>query len=210
MTKQETVEVVTLIVMSYPAAEKLKDENTIKAMVGVWSQFFKDDDKQIVSLAVQKHIATRKFPPNIAEIREQMVLIARPEIIPPDQAWAAVSDLMYGVGQFNYGDLHAQLPPLIARAVEVIGYDNLWEMHRAGVRGGSAGLDRVAFIQQYTPMYERERERAMLPAAISEAVSKTEKALGGKAVQLLEAAHQKREDEEKLMERFLRRERSTS
>ena len=47
--------------------------------------------------------------------------------------------------------------PLIARTVETIGWGNLWEMHRAYCVGGKPGMDRVAFMQQYTPMYEREK-----------------------------------------------------
>ena len=90
-----------------------------------------------------------------------------PELVPPDQAWAAVSDLLYSEGEHNRGDLYRQLPPLIARTVETIGWGNLWEMHRAYCVGGKPGMDRVAFMQQYTPMYEREKAKAMTPRAIT-------------------------------------------
>lgn len=202
MTKQETVKVVTLIVMAYPAAEKLKDENTITAMVEVWANIFKDDNPRLVELAVQKHIATNKWPPNIAEIRDQMVTLEHPEIIPPDVAWAAVSDLLYSSG---YGDQSHMLPPLIARCVETIGWDHLKEMHRGAHGGYKPGMDRVTFIAQYTPMYEREREKAMLPKMISEAVSKTEKVLGGEAYRQIEAAHQKRRDQDELWDNLMNR-----
>ncbi|MBQ6053017.1 MAG: hypothetical protein IJL30_07030 [Clostridia bacterium] len=202
MTKQETVKVVTLIVMAYPAAEKLKDENTITAMVEVWANIFKDDNPRLVELAVQKHIATNKWPPNIAEIRDQMVTLEHPEIIPPDVAWAAVSDLLYSSG---YGDQSHMLPPLVARCVETIGWDHLKEMHRGAHGGYKPGMDRVTFISQYTPMYEREREKAMLPKMISEAVSKTEKVLGGEAYRQIEAAHQKRRDQDELWDNLMNR-----
>ncbi len=194
MTRQETVEVITLIVMAYPASEKLKDEDTVTAMVNVWAQMFKDDNPKLVSLAVQKHIATSKWPPNIAEIREQMVYLQHPEIVPPDVAWVAVSDLMTAG---SWADLSI-LPPLVARCVESIGWSNLLEMSRGGRGGNKPGMDRVAFIAQYTPMYERERERAMLPPAISEAVGKAERILGGETHRQLEAAHQKRLEHDKM------------
>ena len=202
MTKQETVKVVTLIVMAYPAAEKLKDETTVTAMVEVWANIFKDDNPRLVELAVQKHIATNKWPPNIAEIRDQMVTLEHPEIIPPDVAWAAVSDLLYS---HPYGDVTCLLPPLVARCVETIGWDHLKEMHR-GVHGGyKPGMDRVTFIAQYTPMYEREREKAMLPKVIAEAVSKTEKILGGEAYRQIEAAHEKRIEQDELWDSLVNR-----
>ena len=41
----------------------------------------------------------------MAEVREIMLEIQHPELIEPDKAWLAVSDLMYSAGQFNHGDL---------------------------------------------------------------------------------------------------------
>ena len=84
MTEHETIKVVTLIVMSYPSSEKFKDETSLKGMVAVWKTIFKDDNAQLVEMAVQKHISVNKWPPSIAEIREQMVNLTRPDIVPPD------------------------------------------------------------------------------------------------------------------------------
>ena len=55
MTEQETIKVITLIVMSYPSNDKFKDEDNIKGMVAVWKTIFKDDDVRVVEMAVQKH-----------------------------------------------------------------------------------------------------------------------------------------------------------
>lgn len=203
MTEQETIKVVTLIVMSYPATEKFKDENTIKAMVNVWAKIFKDDNPRLVELAVQKHIATNKWPPNIAEVREQMVSLEHPEIIPPDVAWMAVSDLLYS-SSFHSSSLPV-LPPLIERCIEAIGWDNLKEMNRGYYGNSKPGMDRVAFMQQYTPMYERERERAALPKSLSDAVAKTERMLGGAALKQIEEAHQYRIENEKFWDALMKR-----
>ncbi len=200
MTEQETVKIVTLIVMSYPATERFKDENTVKAMVAVWSNIFKDDQYKLVELAVQKHISVNKWPPNIAEIREIMADVMHPEIVPPDIAWAAVSDLMYAKGEYFYEeDIH--LPPLIKRTIEIIGYSNLYRLHCEGVRGGKSGLDRVAFMDQYKPAYERMREQAILPKAVSDACSKAEKALGEQTTRMLEAVKKQREEKDEFYHR---------
>ena len=110
MTESETIKVVTIIVMSYPSSEKFKDETTLKGMVAVWKNIFKDDDAKLVEFAVQKHISVNKWPPSIAEIREQMVKLQRPDIIPPDVAWTAVSDLLYAESEFFSGNLYNILP----------------------------------------------------------------------------------------------------
>lgn len=170
MTRADAAKLVAIVVTAYPNYDKFRDPQAVEATVNLWALMFESDPGGIVGLAVKKHIATNKWPPSVAEIRELMLEAQRPDLIPPDQAWAAVSDLMYQEGQYNHGNLHQQLPPLIARAVETIGWGNLWEMHRAYCVGGKPGMDRVAFMQQYTPMYEREKSNAMTPKAIGEGI----------------------------------------
>lgn len=159
MTKADTARLVAIVVTAYPNFDKFRDDQAVAATVNLWASIFANDDSGIVALALNKHIATSKWPPSVAEIRELMLEMQRPDLITPDKAWLAVSDLLHTEGEFNYGDLWEQLPPLIARAVESIGWRNLWRMYCE-----KAGTDRLAFIQQYGPMYEREKQRAMTPA----------------------------------------------
>ena len=170
MTKADAARLVAIVVTAYPNFDKFKDAKAIEATVNLWAMMFEQDESGIVALAVKKHIATNKWPPSVAEVREIMLEIQHPELIEPDKAWLAVSDLMYSAGQFNHGDLSRQLPPLVARAVESIGWTSLWEMHRSAYIGGKPGMDRVAFMQQYTPMYEREKSRSMTPAQLTEKI----------------------------------------
>ena len=146
MTKADAARLVAIVVTAYPNFDKFKDAKAIEATVNLWAMMFEQDESGIVALAVKKHIATSKWPPSVAEVREIMLEIQHPELIEPDKAWLAVSDLMYSAGQFNHGDLSRQLPPLVARAVESIGWTSLWEMHRSAYIGGKPGMDRVAFM----------------------------------------------------------------
>lgn len=194
MTEKEAVEAVTLIVMSYPAS--FKDENTVQAMGKVWYRFFQHDNAKLVALAVQKHIAINKWPPSIAEVREQMMALEHPEIVPPDIAWAAVADLLYAGSESNYNHPERKLPPLIARTVETIGWSTLYQLHRGSYGGNKDGFDRVAFMDQYKPAYERAREKAMLPKGISEAAEKAERILGAETQKQLDSALSYRKERE--------------
>ena len=167
MTKKDAAQLVAIVVTAYPNYDKFRDADSVKATVSLWAMMFEDVDAPLVALAVKKHIATSKWPPSVAELREILLEIAHPDLIAPDQAWLAVSDLLYSVGEFNHGDLKQNLPTLVARAVESIGWNNLWEMHRGHWGGGKPGMDRVAFMQQYTPMYEREKARDMTPGELT-------------------------------------------
>ena len=192
MTEQETIKVVTIIVMSYPSTDKFKDEATLKGMVAVWKTIFKDDDAKLVEMAVQKHISVSKWPPSIAEVREQMIDITRPDIIPPDIAWAAVEDLMNVKGEYSDPDLYYHLPEPIARVVEVIGYSKLYKLHCNRYGHNADGMDRVAFMDLYKPAYARERENAMLPPRIRSATEQKRAEIGGAVLKQLDSLHAER------------------
>ena len=192
MKKAELLDIVTVIVMSYPDRFK---EDVIPGMVTAWYAFFKDDDKSAVELAVTKHIASNKWPPSIAEIRGAMAEMLHPELIPPDVAWAAVVDVMYGVDQWGYG--LPNFPPLIARVVETIGWGHLKELSRGSYAGQKDGLDRLAFMDLYKPAYERALQAATLPEALSATMSKVRQLHPETDTFLLEAQNiRKKKDEE--------------
>lgn len=184
--------------MAYPNFDKFKDDEHVKGVVNMWATMFSEDDPGLVGLAVKKHISTSKWPPSVAEIREIMLEMQRPDLIPPDLAWAAVEDLMTTQGEYNHGDLHRQLPEMVARAVENCGgYSALFHMRRDMYRGGRAGMDRVAFINTYTPMYEREKGRAMCGTALLTSIDRTTAAIGGgEPPRLAELTEERRHHEE--------------
>ena len=192
MTKAEAAKLVLLVVTSYPNYDKFKDDQAVIDTTELWAMMFESDPGAVVGMALKKHIATSKWPPSVAELRELMLEIQHPELISPERAWLAVSDLLYTQGEHNHGDLHSQLPPMVARAVESIGWGNLWEMHRSYCRGGKPGMDRVAFMQQYTPMYEREKQRAMTPAMLTEQIDKAAALNADNSRALLEAREAER------------------
>lgn len=169
MTKNDTIKLIAVIVMAYPSYDKFKDEKHIEALASMWASLFKDDDAGLVSMAVRKHISNSKWPPSIAEIREIMTDIQRPDLLPPDAAWSMVTDALSSQGEYFHGDLFKLFPPLIARVVKTIGWHNFFDMRRYGNR---EGMDRMAFMELYKPAYERARKDAMLPPALDEAIKR--------------------------------------
>ena len=202
MTRAESAKLVLLLVSAYPNYDKFKDDQAIIDTTDLWAMMFENDPGAVVGLALKKHMAISKWPPSVAELRELMLEIQHPELIPPDKAWLAVSDLIYTEGQFNHGDLYKQLPPLVARAVESIGWGNLWEMHRSYCAGGKPGMDRVAFIQQYTPMFEREKQRAMTPTALTEQIDRAAASSPDNSRGLLEARETKRREQKDMLDQL--------
>lgn len=200
MTRADTAKLIAIIVMAYPNFDKFKDDDHVKSVVNMWATMFSDDDPGLVGLAVKKHISVSKWPPSVAEIREIMVEIQHPELIPPDLAWSAVQDLLTTEGEYGLnGSIYDRLPEMIARAVESCGgYHAIYKLRVSPYRdGGKPGMDRVAFMQQYTPLYERAKERAMCGKALSAAIDGTTAKIDSPERRQLERITEARREKEK-------------
>lgn len=168
MTKKQVIQIFGVLVAAYPNFDKFKSDDQVEGMVNVWATMFADDDAAVVGLAVKRHIMTSKWPPSIAEIRAIMAEITHPDLTPPDKAWEAVADLLYSQGPYlSDSTVDFYLPELIAEAVKAIGWSTLYELHRGHYAGNKDGMDRVAFLAQYEPAYER----AMLAASCSKSIN---------------------------------------
>lgn len=190
MTKAEAAQMVAVIVAAYPNFDKFRNQNEVRSYVNLLASMFEQDSGGAVGLAVKKHIATSKWPPSVAEIRELMLETTHPEIVPPDLAWAAVSDLTFTFGRYQWGEVKKRLPALVVRCVEIVGWRQLYDLHQQDTNapGRNAGLDRVAFMKQYEPMYSRAKREAMTPAPVAMKISGQQAALPDTSYRLIESA----------------------
>ena len=202
MTKKETIALFGILIAAYPNFDKFKDDDQVEGMVNMWATLFADDDSAIVGLAVKRHIMTSKWPPSVAEIREIMVDITHPDLIPPDQAWAAVADLLYAGSEWGYDHAYKNLPPLIAQTVDAIGWSTLYQLHRGHYGGNKDGMDRVAFMDLYRPAYERARADACCSDSLLGGINQIRGKLTNGGIAQLEAAKRKREEREDFYNRL--------
>ncbi len=196
MTRSDAAKLMGIIVLAYPNYDKFKDEKQVKATVELWTSMFSEDDARVVGLAVKKHIATNKWPPSVAELRELMLEMTAPDLIAPDQAWLAVSDFIKLHGEHSYGGEKTSLPPLVRRAVESIGYHNLYEMNCGSYRGSKPGMAKAAFMNLYEQLYERERTRAMTPESVTQQIDTVAGRFSTGERAKLENIHQRRMEKE--------------
>ena len=205
MTKRETISLFGILIAAYPNFDKFKDDNQVEGMVNIWATLFADDDSTIVHIAVKKHIMTSKWPPSIAEIREIIADITHPDLTPPDQAWSAVSDLLYSEGEHNHGEAHRKLPPLIVQTVDAIGWHTLYQLHRGSYGGNKDGMDRVAFMDLYRPAYERARQEACCSTSLIGNINTVKQQLTTGGLAQLEAARKQREEKQREYNQLWRR-----
>lgn len=196
MTRKETMEIIMTIMSAYPNSKQMS-ERQVECMIDTWSTVFEGDAETDVRNAVGKLICTSKWMPSISEVRETMVKMNRPDIVEPGRAWEAVSDLIHSFSVFAEKNLDELLPPLIARAVRVIGWDSLCRMCGGSSRGFAEDTARKTFLAVYEPIFCRERELACIPTKLPQAPNATEGMLTG--------ARMAREEAEREAEEIFRR-----
>ena len=189
MTRSDAIKLVGLVITAYPNSDKFSNKAAVDNAVNLWAEFFEDDDVALVAMALKKHISICKFPPQIAELKEIMLEICAPDIIPPDEAWAAVALHIDTSSEYEgLPEPERIFPPAIAGAIKAVGYRNLRDLRRRRYdhSGKQTGLDRVAFLQAYEPEYERARKNAMLPRSLQLAIAHAQAALAGETRLLFE------------------------
>lgn len=75
MNKQDTENVLNIVNASYPQYLKHMTPIERKTQLSVWYDLLGDYETPDVAASVKRHIATNKYPPSIADIRESIKLI---------------------------------------------------------------------------------------------------------------------------------------
>lgn len=75
MTKKEALQILAILKAAYPASYNGMTKEEASGTVSVWAMQFNDVPVDIVMMAVQKAIATNKFPPTVAEVKEKIKAI---------------------------------------------------------------------------------------------------------------------------------------
>lgn len=72
MTVEQATTILAVITAAYPNAYKNLSAQEAKAVAVVWAVQFNDTPADIVFMAVNKAIASSKFPPTIAEVKDKI------------------------------------------------------------------------------------------------------------------------------------------
>lgn len=159
MTRQETAAILSALIAAYPRSGIEANAETL----ALWHEMLGDLDAHEATLAVKGMIATLKYPPCIADVREAVRRqrgIASGELT-AGEAWDRV---MSAVGRYGY------YRPEEAR--EALG-ESVWEIVRQ-VGGWSAlcASDNVSVIsaqfeRRYNARKEQRDYQSQLPAGLA-------------------------------------------
>lgn len=155
----------------YTSQNFLPDAESIK----IWYQLLKDMPYEIANVSIQKHMATNKFPPTVAEIRSGAA-----EITDKSHDWSdGWESFRKAVGRFGYyrrEEAFASMDEITRKVVKRLGWKEL-------CMSENIMQDRANFRMVYEQEQNRAVERAMLPEGIRKQMDALQsgvlKAIGG-------------------------------
>lgn len=163
MTREEFLPLAKGMRAAYCSQSFLPDEEALK----LWFRLLKDLDGQLVAAAVYKHISSNKFPPTIADIREQCAGLCEGEAKNWLEGWGKVVKAISRHGWCGEREALSALrefDPLTADVVERMGWKNL-------CMSENQTADRANFRQAYEAYSARNKELAKLPSGLANMIS---------------------------------------
>ena len=168
MNKKEFAILASALRTYYPKEKLLPNEQAME----LWFNQLKDIPYQVAETALNKWVATNKWSPSIADIREQAAGITQGEAKEWGDAW---QDVLKAISKYgSYDELKAldSLDEVTRRVVKRLGYRNLCFSEEIQV-------DRANFRMIYEQEIQKYKKDAALPQSLKALINNIPKMIEG-------------------------------
>lgn len=158
MTKQETIQVITLLAGNYNSiSEKSKEQKQM--MVNTWFECLGDLDYRLVLQAVKKTIIESPYPPTIHDIRKNAIEMVNPSNArTPIEAWEEAYKMICNgtyMTQEEFDTHSPEVQKFFGSPTQLKAYATNVDFNMDVVRSN--------FLKQYEVITEREKQQKLLP-----------------------------------------------
>lgn len=166
MTQAETLKVLAVLKVAYPAMDSRLSDEEYDAMVNLWAEMFADEPYKVVGAAVKAFIATDEqgYPPSIGKIKAQIGKLTQSPYKAMTEA-EAVALIMQATrnSTYNCGEEFDKLPPILQ---QLVGHPR--QLREWAVSDSQTINTVVASNLQrsYRVLQERQKELDALPESI--------------------------------------------
>ena len=146
----------------YPRENLLPNEQALE----LWFNQLQDIEYKLAEVALNKWVATNKWSPSIADIREAATAVIQGEKPDWGEGWEQVQRAIRLYGSYSQEQALESMDDITRQAVRQIGWKNLcMSEHEAA--------DRANFRMIFERQAERKRQDAQLPQALRQLISET-------------------------------------
>lgn len=140
----------------WPSERFLPDGDSVK----IWYQLLKDLSHEVANAAIQEYALTNKFPPTVADLREQVVQMMDYELTVDWAAgWAQVTRAIGEYGMWNPDAAIESMDAITRECVKRLGWKEL-------CMSENPTADRANFRMIYEQEQRKKVEAAALPAGL--------------------------------------------
>ena len=147
MNKQEFSKWVMALKTYYPREQLLPNAQAIE----LWFQELHDIPMHVAEAALRKWVATSKWSPTIAEIREMCVDVKRGDAPDWSEGWMKVNMAIQRYGRYRPAEAMASLDPITRKAVKCLGFHNLCDTEDIGY-----------YTRRFQQIFETEAKREQM------------------------------------------------
>ena len=158
----------------YPREQLLPNEQAME----LWYRELQDIPYSVAEMALRKWVATNKWSPSIADIREMNAEITKGEPLTWGESWEKALRAVKKYGSYQPHKALESLDPLTRQCVKSMGYREL-------CLSENIMADRAHYQRIFESMSRREQTKRQLSAPLLEAISHVQiKGIDGKPLQI--------------------------
>lgn len=141
----------------YPKEKLLPNEQAME----LWFMQLQDIPYEVAEVTLNKWVATNKWSPTIADIREQATTLKNGEVKDWGDAWHEVLSAISKYGSYRELEALESMDKTTRKVVERLGFRNI-------CLSESIDHDRANFRMIYEQLIHREKQDAQLPPKVKE------------------------------------------
>lgn len=166
MNKEQVKRLLAAAIANFPNMQ----ERDMKPTLILWEKMLADIPYEVAEKALMKVLATSKFFPTVADIREAATTITAPQLPTAAEAWGEVIKAVRRYGTYQENEAMESLPLPVAQVVRWIGWREICLSEEPEVV-------RAQFMRMYDTQVKRERENAQMPADVRQLIGQVGKPL---------------------------------
>lgn len=171
MTQGEFQKLLTTMKSLYSQPTFIPDENAME----LWFDLLKDLDYEQANKALMNHMATSKFPPMPADIREKAAEYVTSDYMTPLEAWGLAYKAV-GNSIYNSKEEFEKLPPIIQKVVG--NHETLREWAMMDINDVQT-VEQSHFIRSYREECEKDKKVQAMPENLRRLAAETAGRLSG-------------------------------
>jgi hypothetical protein len=132
----------------------------------LWAEYLSDVDTNTAIAAIKRLIATNKFPPTIAEVRENLAAVMYDAIPDVGDAWREVNQAIHLYGYYCEAEAIASMREHTRAAVISMGWKQLCTTDNSNNMA-----ERAHFLKIYEAIVKNVEQERLIPAGLREQIA---------------------------------------